>query len=75
MSPEATPALEPGQIPLEAAATFTGVSTRTLRRWADLGWGPARKVSRRLLFSVADLRKWIADGSQPPPLPKPGKRG
>jgi predicted DNA-binding transcriptional regulator AlpA len=44
-------------------AALIGVSTRTLQRWHDAGYGPARKrlLGRPVRYSRAEVERWISD--------------
>jgi hypothetical protein len=78
--PEATTPLpatagpEPLLVDLRRAAELTSLSERSLRRYADLGLAAARRVGRRLLFSMADLKAWVATGCPAPTPRAPARR-
>jgi Helix-turn-helix domain len=67
---------EPEHVTLTEAAEWLRCSTRTLERLIADGSGPPviRISERRLIFRVADLRKWLAgrtrEPADPPPMAK-----
>jgi excisionase family DNA binding protein len=60
----ATPAnAEPLLVDLRRVATLLSISAKTAKRMAAAGELPGlRRVRRRVLVSVAELRNWIARG-------------
>jgi predicted DNA-binding transcriptional regulator AlpA len=51
----------PSRLPVEAAATYTGLSASTLNKLRVFGGGPAYlKLGRRVAYSIADLDAWLA---------------
>jgi hypothetical protein len=51
-----------GMIPELAVAKGLENSVRTLRRWDELGIGPARvKLGKKIYYRRAAISKWIAD--------------
>ncbi len=45
----------------ETAADELNVSTRTLKRWRDLGGGPPiTHLGRRILYHRGKLKSWLA---------------
>ena len=45
----------------QQAATYLGVSRRSLEKWRLTGAGPVfRRFGRRRLYNVADLESWAA---------------
>ena len=49
---------------VEAAARALGVSTRTVYNLARKGDIPAMRVGREWRFSLVNIRKWVANGSE-----------
>lgn len=50
----------PRHVDLEGAATYLGISTRTVRRLAHERRIPHLRVGRRLRFELADLEAFLA---------------
>ena len=48
-------------------ATLLQVTYETARGWAKTGKIPARKLGRVWRVLESDLKRFIADGNQPPP--------
>ena len=44
---------------MRGAAQYLGVSTDTLRRYADLGWIRARRLEKRRVFTLEELDRFI----------------
>jgi hypothetical protein len=65
---------DPVTVSVADASRLVGLCERTLREWAELGWEPARKVGKRLLFDYSALRAWAAAGCPEPRLPKAGRK-
>lgn len=44
----------------QKAAQITGLSTRTMQKYAAAGRVPNFKVGKRILFEVSELRAWMS---------------
>jgi predicted DNA-binding transcriptional regulator AlpA len=50
------------RLPVEAAASYTGLSVSTLNKLRVFGGGPVfLKLGRRVAYDVADLDAWLAN--------------
>jgi excisionase family DNA binding protein len=59
-------AADPLLIDLPRAAELLGISVKSVRRLVEAGDLPGvRRIGRRVLLSVAELRGWVAAGCQP----------
>ena len=52
----------PGELSREEAATYLGVSKRTLEKWVEKKVGPDyRRRGRRVFYKQSDLDAWSND--------------
>jgi hypothetical protein len=58
-----TPAVE-GQVSLPRAAQITGVTTRTIRRWEELGLITFKRINRRPYVVLSELETLGAQGKR-----------
>jgi predicted DNA-binding transcriptional regulator AlpA len=67
--------LPPRMLRTKEAATFLGVSRRTLEKHRTYGTGPTyRKIGGRVVYTVDDLLAWSADGVRTSTTEKTGTR-
>jgi len=49
------------RLPVEAAATYTGLSVSTLNKLRVFGGGPVfMKLGRRVAYDIRDLDEWLS---------------
>jgi hypothetical protein len=54
-------------------AAMLGITTRTLRRWHNCGYGP-RLPGRRIRYSRAEAEAWVAKHGQGSHRPRSAKK-
>jgi len=72
MAPRSRPPEEPNRLPRIAAslgelAEMTGVSERTLRKWAREEGMPVCRVGGRVLVLPSDFEAWLRTHQEPSP--------
>jgi predicted DNA-binding transcriptional regulator AlpA len=67
--------LPPRMLRTKEAASFLGISRRTLEKHRTYGTGPTyRKIGGRVVYTVDDLLAWSADGERTSTTEKTGTR-
>lgn len=62
-----------GYLSQNELATQLGISVSTLERWRSEGKGPpVTKASRKPIYSVSGVQKWLRDREQQ--MPREGRR-